>query len=162
MLAAASSAIIVGFHVRPTSRAQGVAEQEKVEIRKYNVIYDAVDDIKSAMEGMLAPDVKEETIGEAEVREVFKVPKIGLVAGCYVTRGKVKRNAQAHVIRDGIQVYTGKVSSLRRFKDDAREVASGFECGIGIDNYNDVRVGDTLEFFELKEVAKKLGESVTK
>ncbi|MFP4205918.1 MAG: translation initiation factor IF-2 [Spirochaetaceae bacterium] len=158
MLASASNAIIVGFHVRPTPRATELAEHEKVEIRKYNVIYDVVDDIKAAMEGLLAPSEEEETLGTAEVREVFRVPKIGAVAGCYVTSGKVRRNAQVHVVRDGIQIYTGKVSSLKRFKNDAREVEAGYECGIGVENYNDVKVGDQLEVFEIKKVAKKLEE----
>jgi len=159
-LAGASDAIIVGFHVRPTPKAQQLADIEKVEIRKYNVIYDAVEDIRSAMEGLLAPEVKEETIGLAEVRDTFKVPKIGLIGGCYVVSGKVRRNAQVHVIRDGIIIATGKVSSLRRFKDDAREVEAGFECGIGIDNFNNLKVGDQFEIFELKEFAKKLGEAI--
>ena len=158
MLASASNAIIVGFHVRPTPRAAELAEREKVEIRKYNVIYDAVDNIKAAMEGLLAPSYEEETIGQAEVREVFKVPKIGLIAGSYVTSGTVRRNAQAHVIRDGIQVYTGKISSLKRFKNDAKEVEAGYECGIGVENYNDVKVGDVLEVFEMKQIAKTLEE----
>ena len=158
MLASASNAIIVGFHVRPTPRAAELAEREKVEIRKYNVIYDAVDDIRAAMEGLLAPSFEEQAIGTVEVREVFKVPKIGLIAGSYVTSGTVKRNAQVHVIRDGIQIYTGKISSLKRFKNDAREVEAGYECGIGVENYNDVKVGDHLEVFEMKEVAKTLDE----
>lgn len=157
MLAAASNAIIVGFHVRPTPRAQAVAEQEKVEIRKYNIIYDAVEDIRSAMEGMLSPDLKEEALGTVEVRETFKVPKIGVIAGCYVTSGKVRRGAMAHVIRDGIELHTGKISSLRRFKDDAREVDSGYECGVGIEKFTDLKQGDIIEVFEMKEVAKKLG-----
>ncbi|MFN2312747.1 MAG: translation initiation factor IF-2, partial [Spirochaetia bacterium] len=157
MLAAASNAIIVGFHVRPTPRAQAVAEQEKVEIRKYNIIYDAVEDIRSAMEGMLAPDLKEEALGTVEVRDTFKVPKIGTIAGCYVTSGKVRRGAMAHIIRDGIELHTGKISSLRRFKDDAREVDSGYECGVGIEKFTDLKQGDILEVFEMKEVAKKLG-----
>jgi translation initiation factor IF-2 len=159
MLASASNAIIVGFHVRPTPRAAELAEQEKVEIRKYNVIYDAVDNIRSAMEGLLAPSYEEQTIGTVEVREVFKVPKIGLIAGSYVTSGVVRRNAQVHIIRDGVQIYTGKISSLKRFKNDAREVEAGYECGVGVENYNDVKVGDQLEVFELKEVAKTLEEA---
>ncbi len=155
-LAAASNAIIVGFHVRPTPKALELAEHEKIDIRKYNVIYDAVDDIKKAMEGMLAPDIKEEVIGNVEVRDTFKVPKAGMIAGCYVTTGKVKRNSQVHIIRDGIQIYTGKISSLKRFKEDAREVEAGYECGIGIENFNDVKVGDQFEVFETKEIAKTL------
>ncbi|MFP4484969.1 MAG: translation initiation factor IF-2 [Spirochaetaceae bacterium] len=156
MLASASNAIIVGFHVRPTPRAQELAEREKVEVRKYNVIYDVVDDIRAAMEGLLAPELREETIGEVEVRETFKVPKVGVIAGSYVRSGKVRRNAQAHVIRDGVEVYTGKVESLKRFKEDAREVESGYECGIGIENFNDIRVGDVIEVFEIRKVAKTL------
>ena len=156
MLASASNAIVVGFHVRPTPRAQELAEREKVEVRKYNVIYDVVDDIRAAMEGLLAPELREETIGEVEVRETFKVPKVGIIAGSYVRSGKVRRNAQAHVIRDGVEVYTGKVESLKRFKEDAREVESGYECGIGIENFNDIKVGDVIEVFEVREVAKTL------
>jgi translation initiation factor IF-2 len=155
-LAAASNAIIVGFHVRPTPKAQSLAEEEKIDIRKYNVIYDVVDDIKNAMEGMLAPDIKEEVIGNAEVRDTFKVPKVGTIAGCYVTEGKVRRNAQVHLIRDGVEIHNGKIDSLKRFKDDAREVEAGYECGIGIENYNDIRVGDQIEVYELQEIAKKL------
>ncbi len=158
-LAAASDAIIVGFHVRPTPSAQQLADQEKVEIRKYNVIYDVVDEIRDAMEGMLAPDYKERTIGQVEVRDTFKVPKIGVIAGSYVTDGVIRRNSSVHVIRDGVQVYSGKVASLRRFKDDAREVTAGYECGVGVENYNDLKVGDRLEVFEMEEIAKTLGES---
>jgi translation initiation factor IF-2 len=158
-LAAASDAIIIGFHVRPTPTAQQLADQEKVEIRKYNIIYDVVDDIRNAMEGMLAPDYEERTIGQVEVRDTFKVPRIGVIAGCYVTDGLVRRNSSVHIIRDGVQIYTGKVSSLKRFKDDAREVESGYECGIGIENYNDVKVGDQFEVFETVEIAKTLGDS---
>jgi len=159
MLAAASNAIVVGFHVRPTPRAQSVAEQEKVDIRKYNIIYDAVADIRSAMEGMLAPDLQEEIIGSVEVRDTFRVPKIGLIAGCYVTTGKVLRSANIRVYRDSVRIYEGKISSLRRFKDDARQVDTGFECGIGLDSFQDLQVGDELEVFVMKEVAKKLSDS---
>ncbi|MEW5815959.1 MAG: translation initiation factor IF-2 [Spirochaetota bacterium] len=158
MLAAASNAIIIGFHVRPTGNAQVIAEQEKVEIRKYNIIYDAVNDIKAAMEGLLAPEIKEETIGNVEVREIFKVHKIGVIAGCFVLSGKIKRGASVHLIRNGIVAYTGKISSLKRFKDDVREVEMNYECGIGLENFNDIKVGDQLEAFEIKEIAKKLGE----
>jgi translation initiation factor IF-2 len=160
MLAAASEAIIVGFNVRPTPTTQSLADQEKVEIRKYNVIYEVVDDIRAAMEGLLAPEISEKTLGTAEVRDLFKVPKIGVVAGCYVTSGKVRRNATAKVVRDGREIYTGKVSSLKRFKDDAREVEEGYECGIGIENFNDIKVGDIIEAFEQVELAKTL-ESVS-
>ena len=155
-LASASNAIIVGFHVRPVPKALELAEREKVEIRKYNIIYKAVEDIQAAMEGLLAPEIHEEVIGTVEVREVFKVPKIGLIAGCYVTSGRIRRSSEVHVIRDGIELHTGKVTSLRRFKDDAREVESGFECGVAIDNYLDIIAGDQFEVFEVKEVAKKL------
>ena len=155
-LATVSNAIIIGFHVRPTTTAANIAEQEGVEIRKYNVIYDAVNDIKSAMEGLLSPDLKEEAIARVEVRDVFKVPKIGQIAGCFVTSGKVLRNAQVHIIRDGIEIYTGVINSLKRFKEDVREVESNYECGIGIENFQDIKVGDEFEVFEIKEYAKKL------
>ena len=157
MLAAASDAIVIGFHVRPTPRAMALAEQEKVEIRKY-IIYDAVEDVRSAMEGMLAPDLQEEIIGTAVVRDTFKVPKIGVIAGSYVTDGIVRRNAKVRVFREEVQIHEGKISSLNRFKDDAKEVAAGYECGIGLENYNDLKVDDTLEFYEIREIAKKLDE----
>ena len=155
-LASASNAIIIGFHVRPTPKAQQLADQEKVEIRKYNIIYDAVNDIETAMEGMLSPELRESVVGKVEVRETFKVPKIGVIAGCYVTSGEVWRNASARLFRDGVEVHSGKISSLRRFKDDAREVESGFECGIGLENFIDIRVGDEIEVYEVQEIAKKL------
>ncbi len=155
-LAIASDAIVLGFNVRPTPKAQLLSEQEKVEIRRYNIIYDAIDDIKAAMEGMLTPDRKEIVIGEVEVRDTFKVPKIGLIAGCYVLDGKIKRNAQVNVIRDGIKLHAGKISSLKRFKDDAREVSAGFECGVGVENYHDLQSGDILEVIDVIEIAKKL------
>jgi translation initiation factor IF-2 len=159
MLASASNAIIIGFHVRPTSNAATLAEQDKVEIRRYNIIYDAINDIKAAMEGLLAPDLKEEIIGNVEVRDTFKVPKVGVIAGCYVTSGKVRRGSNARIFRDGIEVYTGKINSLKRFKDDVREVEANYECGIGVENYNDIKPGDQFEIFEVREIAKKLGES---
>lgn len=155
-LAIASNAIVIGFNVRPTPKAQLLADREKIDIRKYNIIYDVVDDIKAAMEGMLSPDLKEQVIGKVEVRDIFKVPKIGVIAGCYVLEGKVKRNATAHVIREGIKIHTGKITSLKRFKDDAKEVQTSFECGIGIENYQDLAVDDILEVIEIVEVAKKL------
>ncbi|MBI9108758.1 MAG: translation initiation factor IF-2, partial [Spirochaetales bacterium] len=155
-LASASNAIIIGFHVRPTAKAQAIAEREKVDIRKYNIIYDAVADIRAAMEGMLAPELSEETLGTAEVREVFKVPKIGLIAGCYVKSGKIRRNESAHVIREGVILHSGKITSLRRFKDDAKEVETGYECGIGIENYLDVQIGDIFEVYVIKETARNL------
>lgn len=160
MLAAAdSNAIIIGFNVRPTPKAKVLAEQEKVDIRKYNIIYKAVEEITLAMEGMLKPDVKEEVIGMLEVRDTFKVPKVGFIAGSYVTQGLIKRTSSVNVIRDGIVIYTGKVSSLKHFKDDAKEIKSGFECGVGIDQWQDIKVGDQLEVFEYVEVARKLGDS---
>lgn len=156
MLASASEALLVGFHVRPTPRAQSLAEREKVDIRKYSIIYDAVEDIRSAMEGMLAPDLKEEVIGTIDVRDTFKVPKIGVIAGCYVTEGKVTRDAKVRVFREGVQIHEGSISSLKRFKDDAKEVATGFECGIGIEGFQDIQVGDQIEAFLVREIAKKL------
>ncbi|MDR2142770.1 MAG: translation initiation factor IF-2, partial [Treponema sp.] len=156
-LAIASNAIILGFNVRPTPKAKLLADQEKVDIRKYNVIYKAVEEIQQAMEGMLKPDTKEEVVATVEVRNTFKVPKAGTIAGCYVLTGTVKRSASVNVIRDGIVVHTGKISSLKRFKDDAREVAAGFECGLGVEDFDDIKVGDQLEVFELVEVARKLG-----
>lgn len=159
-LASASEnpALVIGFNVRPTPKAQARADSEKIEIRKYNIIYDVVDDVKAAMEGMLSPEKTEVDVGTAEVRQVFKVPKIGLVAGCFVTSGSVRRNNWCRVIRDNIQINHEllKISSLKRFKDDVREVAMGFECGIGIENFQDLQVGDTFEFVEIQEKVRKL------
>lgn len=157
-LAAASQALIIGFNVRPTPRAQALAEQEKVEIKKYNIIYDVVDDVTQAMEGMLSPEIKEIEIGTVEVRDIFRVPKVGIIAGCYVTDGKVKRNSLVRVIRDSIQINRDmiKLSSLKRFKDDAKEVAMGYECGIGLENFQDLQIGDILEIVETEKVARKL------
>lgn len=157
MLAAAdSNAIIIGFNVRPTPQAKSLAEQEKVDIRKYNIIYEAVEEMKLAMEGMLSPDIKEKVIGMAEVREVFKAHKIGKIAGLYVTEGVIKRSSFINIIRDGIVIYSGKLASLRRFKDDAREVAAGFECGAHLETFNDIEVGDQFEVIEKVEIARKL------
>ena len=155
-LASASNAILIGFNVRPVPKAKAQAEQEKIDIRRYNIIYKAVEEIHQAMEGMLTPDTKEEVIATVEVRDTFKTPKFGTIAGCYVLTGTVKRGGGVHVIRDSIEIYSGKMSSLRRFKDDVKEVASGFECGIGIDGFDDIKVGDQLEVFEVIEVARKL------
>ena len=157
-LASASSAVIIGFNVRPTPRAQALANEEKVEIKKYNIIYDVVDDIKAAMEGMLSPETREVDIGKVEVRDTFKVPKVGLIAGCMVTEGKVKRNSLVRVIRDSIQINKDmiKISSLKRFKDDAKEVLEGFECGIGLENWQDLQIGDVLEIVETEEVRRTL------
>ncbi|MDR2363674.1 MAG: translation initiation factor IF-2 [Spirochaetaceae bacterium] len=156
-LAIASNAIIIGFNVRPVPKAKILADQEKVDVRKYNVIYKAVEEIRQAMEGMLKPDTKEEVIASVEVRETFKVPKIGTIAGCYVLTGTVKRSASVNIIREDIVVHTGKIGSLRRFKDDVREVAAGYECGMSFDGFDAVRVGDQIEVFELIEVARKFG-----
>ncbi|MBR0317700.1 MAG: translation initiation factor IF-2 [Spirochaetia bacterium] len=155
-LASASDAIIIGFNVRPTAKAALLAEQEKVEIKRYNVIYHAQEDIKAAMEGMLAPELKEEQIGTVEVRDTFKVPKVGTIAGAYVTDGSVKRNSICRVYRDDVEIFNGKISSLKRFKDDAKEVEKGFECGIGLENFNDIQIGDIIEVYEIKEIARKL------
>jgi translation initiation factor IF-2 len=155
-LAIASNAIILGFNVRPTPKAKALADQEKVDVRKYNVIYKAVEEIEQALEGMLKPDTKEEVIASVEVRETFKVPKAGTIAGCFVLTGNVKRSASVNVIREGIVVHTGKISSLKRFKDDAREVAAGFECGLGVEDFDDIHIGDQFEVFEIVEVARKL------
>ena len=156
LLASTSNALIVGFHVRPTSVAQSLADREKVDIRKYNIIYDALEDIRSAMEGLLKPELREEQIGSIEVRNTFKIPKIGTIAGCQVISGKVRRNADVRLIRDGVEIFKGKIASLKRFKDDAREVEEGFECGIGLDGFHDIKTGDTIEVYETRELAKKL------
>ncbi|MRR55297.1 MAG: translation initiation factor IF-2 [Deltaproteobacteria bacterium] len=155
-LATASNAIVLGFNVRPEVKAQALAEKEGVDIRLYNIIYDAVDDIKKAMEGLLEPTLKEKYLGRAEIREVFSVPKHGNVAGSYVLDGKMIRNSQVRLLRDNIVVYEGKMASLRRFKDDIKEVAAGYECGISLENYNDIKPGDIIESFEIEKVATTL------
>jgi translation initiation factor IF-2 len=155
-LADASNAIIIAFHVRPTPKAQDLADRSKVDIRKYHIIYDIVDDMTAAMEGLLEPDYNEVTIGTVEVRDTFKVPKIGVIAGCYVTSGVVKRNCRVHLFRDDIEIFHGAISSLKRFKDDAKEVREGFECGIGLQDCQDIKSGDSMEIYEMQEVKKKL------
>jgi translation initiation factor IF-2 len=155
-LALASKAIIVGFNVRPDTKARDLAEREGVDIRLYRIIYDAIDDIRAALSGLLSPEQRESDFGRAEVRALFRVPKQGTIAGCYVLEGTIPRTARARVVRDGIIVYEGRIESLRRFKDDVREVAAGFECGIGIENFNDVKEGDIIEAFEVREVARQL------
>ncbi len=155
-LATASNAIVLGFNVRPEVKAQALAEKEGVDIRLYNIIYDAVDDIKKAMEGLLEPTLREKYLGRAEIREVFSVPKHGNVAGCYVLDGKMVRNSQVRLLRDNIVIYEGKMASLRRFKDDVKEAASGYECGISLENYNDIKPGDVIESFEVEKVAATL------
>jgi len=155
-LALTSSAIVVGFNVRPDAQARDLAEKEGVDVRLYRVIYDAIDDVRSALAGMLSPEEKETELGRAEVRALFRVPRAGVIAGCYVLEGNILRNARARVVRDGVVAYDGRISSLRRFKDDVREVAEGFECGIGIENFNDIKEGDVIEAYEVREVAREL------
>jgi translation initiation factor IF-2 len=156
VLAQASQAVVVGFNVRPDAKAREVAEREGVDVRLYRVIYQAVDDLKKALSGLLAPAEEEVELGRAEVRATFQVPKLGRVAGCYVTDGTIQRAARARLVRDGAVVYEGRVASLRRFKDDVREVQEGFECGIGLENFQDVKEGDVIEAFEVREVARSL------
>ena len=161
LLARASGAIIVGFHVRPDNNARAAAEREGVDIKLYKVIYEAVEDVRSALEGMLRPEEREVVLGEAEVRETFKVPKLGLIAGCSVRSGIVVRQARARVIRDSVEIYDGNIGSLRRFKDDVKEVREGFECGIGIENFNDIKVGDVIECYRKEQVARTLTSTAT-
>jgi len=156
MLAAASNAIILGFQVRPSLGARKLAEKEEIDIRLYSVIYDAIEEVRAAMEGMLSPDIKEEIIATVEIREIFKITRVGTVAGCMVKEGKINRNSRIRVIRDGIVVYTGELGSLKRFKEDVREVAPGYECGLNIANFNDIKVGDMVEAYQEVEVMKKL------
>ena len=154
MLASASNAIIIGFNVRPETNAKNLAEKEKVDIKLYRIIYEAIEDIKAAMKGLLEPKYKEVELGRAEVRAVFRVPGVGNVAGCYVLSGKILRNSDIRVVRDGIVVYEGKIASLKRFKDDVREVQQGFECGIGIDRFNDIKEGDIIEAYQMEEIPR--------
>jgi len=142
--------------VRPTAKVKDVAEQEKVEIRFYDIIYKLSEEIKSAMAGLLAPVVREQYLGQAEVRETFSVPKVGTVAGCHVADGKIICNTKVRLLRDGVVIYTGRINSLKRFKDDVKEVAKGFECGMGLENYNDIKIGDIIEAFEEVEEAATL------
>jgi translation initiation factor IF-2 len=155
-LAKTATAIVVGFNVRPNANARELAEKEGVDIRLYRVIYDAIDDVKAALSGMLKPEERESIVGEAEVRQTFRVPRLGVIAGCYLTRGTIRRNSQVRLIRDGVVVYEGRVGSLRRFKDDVAEVREGFECGIGLENFQDVKEGDVIEAFEVEEVARQI------
>lgn len=156
LLASASNAIIVAFQVRPSPSARRLAEQEEIEIRQYSIIYNAIEEVKAAMEGMLSPDIEEKVVCNVEIREVFKITKVGTIAGCMVLDGKITRNTKVRVIRDGIVVYNGMLGSLKRFKDDAKEVAAGYECGLNIENFNDIKVGDIIEGYEEVEVKKKL------
>ncbi|MFZ1981399.1 MAG: translation initiation factor IF-2, partial [Smithella sp.] len=162
MLASASKAIIIGFNVRPDARVVDIAQQEGVEIKLYDIIYNVIADVRAAMEGLLEPEYKEVVQGRAEVRELFKVPKIGTIAGCYVTDGKIMRTNKLKLVRDSVVVFDGKILSLKRFKDDAREVAAGFECGISIEGFNDIHPGDVIEAYVIEEMEKKLEQNVEK
>jgi translation initiation factor IF-2 len=159
LLAKASGAIILGFHVRPDSNARNAAERESVDVRTYRIIYEAVEDVRNALEGLLKPEEKETVLGEAEVLQLFKVSKVGTIAGCMVRSGMIQRTAKARIMRDGVTVYTGSLSSLKRFKDDVKEVREGLECGIGVENYNDLKVGDRIESFRVEEVRRTLQAS---
>ena len=154
MLASTSDAVIIGFNVRPSAAVSSMAERDNVQIRTYRVIYDIIDDVENAMKGMLDPEFKEVILGTVEIRDTFKVPGVGVVGGAYVTEGKVVRNAQIRLVRDGIVIHEGKIASLKRFKDDAREVAQGYECRIGIENYNDIKEGDIIECFQMEEIKR--------
>jgi translation initiation factor IF-2 len=156
LLATASDAIIIGFNVRPMGNARQIADREEIDIRTYSIIYDAINDLKDAMEGMLSPELKEEITGTAEIREIFKVSKIGTIAGCMVTNGKIYRNSGIRLIRDGVVIYTGELASLKRFKDDVKDVSKGYDCGMQVKNYNDIQVDDIIESFQEVEVKKKL------
>jgi translation initiation factor IF-2 len=156
MLAAASEGVIIGFNVRPVGDARAAAEREGIEIRTYSVIYKLIEDLRDAMEGMLEPEEVEDTLGTAEVRQVFKASRVGAIAGCYVTDGTVRRGATTRLVRDGTIVYDGRIGSLRRFQDDVREVQSGFECGIVLENFADVKEGDVLEVYETRQVEREL------
>lgn len=155
MLAGTSGAVIIGFNVRPSTSVTNLADREDIEIRTYRVIYDIIDDVENAMKGMLDPEFKEEILGKVEIRNTFKVPGVGIIGGAYVTEGKVVRNAEVRLVRDGIVIHEGKISSLKRFKDDAKEVAQGYECGIGIEDYNDIKEGDLIECFHIVETERK-------
>jgi len=153
-LAEVTDAIIVGFNVRPEGKARRAAEAKGIQIRTYGIIYELLDDIEQLLVGELAPEEHEIVLGSAEVRATFKVPRVGTVAGCYVTEGVVQRGARARIVRDGVVIHDGRIASLRRFKEDVREVASGFECGIGFEGFNDVKEGDVIEVYEIREVAR--------
>jgi translation initiation factor IF-2 len=153
LLASASDAIVIGFNVRPMGNARAIAEKEEIDIRSYSIIYDAINDVKDAMEGMLSPEMREEVTGNVEIRETFKISKVGTIAGCMVTSGKIFRNSSIRIIREGVVIFTGDLESLKRFKDDVKEVAKGYDCGLQINNYNDIKIGDVLECF--KEIAIK-------
>jgi translation initiation factor IF-2 len=155
-LASASDAIILGFNVRANPRVLALAEKENIDIRFYDVIYNAINDVRLAMTGLLEPILEENIIGHAEVREIFHVPKIGTVAGCHVMDGQVERNAKVRLLRDDVVIFDGRIASLRRFKEDVKEVQSGYECGIGLDNFGDVKPSDVFEIYQVEEVAAEL------
>ncbi|MDO4571862.1 MAG: translation initiation factor IF-2, partial [Clostridia bacterium] len=154
MFASASNAIVIGFNVRPDATARGMSEKENVDVRTYRVIYNAIEDVENAMKGMFKPVFKENELGRATVRETFKVSGVGTIAGAYVNEGKIVRNAEVRVVRDGVVLHEGKIASLKRFKDDAKEVLTGFECGIGIENFNDLQIGDVIEAYVIEEVKR--------
>ena len=155
-LAKAGNAVIIGFHVRPAGKASALAEQEGVDIKLYDIIYEALDDVRKAMAGLLAPVKREKLLGKAEVRAIFNIPKLGTIAGCGVSEGMIRRSAQVRLVRDSVQIYQGRLASLRRFKDDVREVQQGYECGMSIEGYNDLKEGDVIEAFEIEEIAATL------
>ncbi|WP_369807500.1 translation initiation factor IF-2, partial [uncultured Limosilactobacillus sp.] len=154
-LAEASNAVIIGFNVRPTSLAKSLADSNKIDIRLHQVIYNAIEEVEDAMKGMLEPVYKEETIGQVEVRQIYKASKVGTIAGGMVTSGKITRDSKVRLVRDGIVVYSGELGSLKRFKDDVKEVKAGFECGLTIQNYNDIKENDVIEAYQMKEVPVK-------
>jgi translation initiation factor IF-2 len=156
LLASASDAIVIGFNVRPMGNARAIADKEEIDIRSYSIIYDAINDVKDAMEGMLSPEIKEEITGTAEIRETYKISKVGSIAGCMVTSGKIYRNSGIRLIREGVVIFSGTLASLKRFKDDVKEVAKGYDCGIQINNYNEIKELDVLECFQEVAVKKKL------
>jgi translation initiation factor IF-2 len=156
MLALASHAIIIGFNVRPDINARKAADNEKVDIRLYRVIYDAIDDIKTAMSGLLEPELREVILGRVEVRKIFKASRLGTIAGCYVIEGKITRDSGVRLIRDGVVVFEGRIDSLKRFKDDVKEVMQGYECGLTLENYQDVHEGDIIEVFTTEQVKREL------
>jgi translation initiation factor IF-2 len=159
LLASTAGAIVLGFHVRPTADARAVAEREEVDIRMYNIIYEAVEEIRAAMEGLLSPEEREVMLGTAEVRQIFKVPRVGTVAGCMVTSGEIQRRSKVRVVRDAVQIYEGELGSLKRFKDDVKEVREGFECGLNVANFNDIKVGDVIEAYRVEEIARTLANA---
>jgi translation initiation factor IF-2 len=161
MLAAASEAIIIGFHVRPTINAKMLAEREHIDIRLYKIIYDVIEDVKKALEGLLEPVEKEVTQGMLEVRETFKISRMGTIAGSYVLEGKINRNSLVRLIRNDVEIYEGKLSSLKRFKEDVKEVQSGYECGVMIENFNDIKVGDNIEAYEIVKEARTLDKATS-